>query len=60
MKKSELLRLFSKNKITLIQHGKRHDKFYSPITNKEFPVPRHADEIKTGTLNSILTDAGLK
>ena len=59
MKKSELLKLFSKSKIRFVRHGKRHDIYYSPITNKEFPVPRHAAEIKTGTLQSILTDAGL-
>jgi len=60
MKKSELLKLFSKNKIKLDHHGKRHDMYYSPITGKIFPVPRHATEIAKGTLHSILNDAGLK
>lgn len=60
MKKSELLKLFSKNKIKIDRHGKRHDIYYSPITGKTFPVPRHAAEIAIGTLNSILIDAGLK
>jgi predicted RNA binding protein YcfA (HicA-like mRNA interferase family) len=59
MKTSELLKLFSKNKITLVRHGKKHDIFYSPITGKEFPVPRHKAEIKTGTLKNMLEDAGL-
>ena len=45
MKLSELLKLFSKNQIKLLQHGKRHDIYYSPITGKKFPVPRHAKEI---------------
>lgn len=59
MKRSESLKLFSKNNITFLQHGKRHDLYYSPITGKKFPVPRHAKEIAEGTLKSILKDAGL-
>ncbi len=59
MKLSELLKLFSLNNIRLIQHGKRHDIYYSPLTNKKFPVPRHAKEIPDGTLKSIKSDAGI-
>lgn len=60
MKLSELLKLFGKHKITLQAHGKRHDIYYSPITGKSFPVPRHAKEIADGTLKSIKKDAGLE
>lgn len=60
MKQSELLKLFSKNDIKLLQHGKRHDIYYSPITKKQFPVPRHAKEIAIGTLKSIMRDAGFE
>jgi mRNA interferase HicA len=60
VKQSELLKLFSKNNIKLLQHGKRHDIYYSPITGKKFPVPRHAKEMAEGTLKSIKKDAGLK
>lgn len=60
MNTSELLKLFKENGIKLKEHGKRHDLYYSPITNKTFPVPRHKTEIPTGTLNSMLKDAGLK
>ena len=60
MKTSELIKLLRQNGIEFKQHGKRHDLYYSPMTNKTFPVPRHKDEIKPGTLNSILKDAGLK
>ena len=60
MKQSELLKLFQKNNITLLQHGKRHDIYYSPITGKKIPVPRHAKEIAIGTLKSIKKDAGLE
>jgi predicted RNA binding protein YcfA (HicA-like mRNA interferase family) len=59
MKMSELLRLFSKSNIHIVRHGKKHDIYYSPITGKEFPVPRHKAEIKIGTLKNILADAGL-
>ena len=60
MKLSELLKLFNKNGIKMVQHGKRHDFYYSPITGKSFPVPRHAKEIAVGTLKSILKAAGLE
>lgn len=60
MKTSELLKLFKKNDIVFVEHGKKHDMYYSPITEKTFPVPRHKTEIKPGTLNSMLKDAGLK
>ena len=40
MKTSELLKLFRQHNITLVEHGKRHDLYYSPITGKKFPVPR--------------------
>lgn len=60
MKKSELLKIFGKNKIEFVQHGKRHDIYYSPITNKKFPIPRYATEIATGTLKSIKKEAGLE
>ena len=60
MKKSELLKLFQKNGIVFVRHGKKHDRYYSPITGRTFSVPRHAAEIKTGTLDSIKKDAGLE
>lgn len=60
MKTGELLKKFSANGIVLARHGKNHDMYYSPITGKTFPVPRHATEIKTKTLQSIMKDAGLK
>ena len=60
MKQSELLKLLKASGIKMVQHGKRHDIYYSPITNKAFPVPRYAKEIATGTLQSIKKDAGLE
>ena len=60
MKTGELLKLFSANGIIFVRHGKKHDRYYSPITGKTFSVPRHTAEIKTKTLKSIKEDAGLE
>lgn len=60
MKISELLKILKKNHCYLIRHGKRHDIWFSPFTNRQFSVPRHKDEIKSGTLKSILDDAGIQ
>lgn len=60
MKTQELIKLLKKNNCYISRNGSRHDIWYSEITEKEFPVPRHKAEIPTGTLNNILKDAGLK
>ena len=36
-----------------------HDIWYSSVTGKQFAVPRHKKEIKTGTAVAILRDAGM-
>lgn len=61
MKTSELTKILKKAGCYLIDHRGEHDFWYSPITGKIFPVPRHPSrEIPTGTANKILRDAGLK
>lgn len=60
MKSSELLKQLKEAGCKLVEHGKEHDKYYSPITNQYFRVPRHKKEIATGTLSRIQKDAGLK
>ena len=61
MKTSELLKKLKKEAgVKFVRHGGEHDVYYSPITGKEFAVPRHKREVPTGTFNSILKDAGLK
>ena len=60
VKTSELLKELKRHNIQFVRHGSRHDIYYSPITDRQFPVPRHKSEIKDGTLRSILKDAGLK
>lgn len=58
MKTSELIKILKKNDCYFLRHGRSHDIWFSPITKKQFAVPRHKSEIKTKTLKSILEDAG--
>ena len=60
MKTQELLKMLKNTNCKLIRNCSGHDIWYSPITGKQFAVPRHKAEIPTGTLNNILKDAGLK
>ena len=60
MKTAELLKILKKNGCTLVRHGTRHDIWQSPITGKQFPVPRHKTDVKPGLLNGILKDAGIE
>jgi predicted RNA binding protein YcfA (HicA-like mRNA interferase family) len=56
----EIVKVLKKNNCTLVRHGSNHDIWYSPITGRQFAVPRHKDEIKTGTAKSILREAGIE
>lgn len=59
MKVSELVKILKKNRCYLKRHGKNHDIWYSEITGKQFPVPRHpSQDIPKGTFESIKEDAG--
>lgn len=61
MKISELIKLLKNAGCYQIRSGANHDIWYSPITNKKFQVPRHgAKEVKTGLVQGIFKDAGLK
>lgn len=61
MKGSELKKMLRKAGCKKIGEYDGHERWYSPLTGKEFPVPRHdSKEIATGTANRILKDAGLK
>lgn len=61
MKYSELERMLRKAGCWIVEEGGRHTLWYSPITGKTFPVPRHkSQEGKPGTVNKILKVAGLK
>jgi len=61
MKTAELIKVLKSAGCKLIEHGKEHDKWFSPISEKHFRVPRHGSkELPTGTANAILKQAGLK
>jgi len=61
MKYSELERKLKNAGCYHVRDGKKHPVWYSPITKKEFLTSHHKNqEVKKGTLNNILTDAGLK
>lgn len=60
VKRSELLKILKKNGCKFVEHGANHDIFYSPLTDKRFPVWRHAKDIALGTANAILKQAGVK
>lgn len=61
MKTSELTKELKEIGCYIIRHGSNHDIWYSPITDKQFPVPRHpSQDVKKGTLNKIKKDVGLK
>lgn len=60
MKYSELIAKLKAAGCYLIRHGANHDMWYSPITKKEFPVPRHlSKEAAKGTEKSIRKLAGI-
>ena len=61
MKTSEFLKKAVKAGCRFVSHGKEHDVWYSPKTGKYFRVGRHgSQELKGGTLCSMMKDAGLK
>ncbi len=61
MKYSELKKLLRKNGCTLEREGSGHEIWFSPKTNKRFSVGRHnTEEVKKGTLQNILKDAGVQ
>lgn len=61
MKINELQRLLKQYGCYLVAHGKRHDRWYSPLSGSKFSVPRHeSKEVPTGTLGTILKQAGIE
>ena len=61
MKTSELIKLLKEAGCSKVRSGGNHDIWHSPVTNKDFVVPRHPGrEIPTGTAAKIMKDAGLR
>ena len=45
----------------LLREGSNHEIWFNPKTGAEFTIPRHkSKEVKTGTANNILKQAGIK
>ena len=53
MKRLELLQKLDEIGVKFVRHGKKHDVYVQPKTNKESAVPRHTD-IDEFTAKSIL------
>lgn len=60
MKQSEIIKLLRQNGFRIKREGKEHTIYWNPDTKKEVQIPRSKKELKTGTANKILKDAGLK
>jgi len=63
MKVSEIRKILEKNGWYIVRHGAKHDLYAHSERLNEQPVPvsRHfAQEMKKGTVQSILKHAGLK
>lgn len=61
MKYRELLADLSAAGCFFVRHGGNHDIWYSPITGKKFPVPRHGTgkEVPAITEKMIRREAGV-
>jgi len=60
MKTSEALRKLLNGGCYFLEHGKEHDCWYSPVTQKRFRVPRHSSqELPIGTKRSIEKISGI-
>lgn len=57
---SELIKKLKKKGCYIIRHGSNHDIWFSPITQEEFPLPRHSSkEVPTGTCKNIIKASGI-
>ena len=60
MEYSELVRKLKDAGCWMVAPGTRHDRWYSPITDSFFYVPRHqTKEVPPGTLSSLRKQAGI-
>lgn len=60
MTPKEAVRLLEQNGFTFISSNGSHRKYYNSETGKTAIVPFHSKELKKGTEQSILKQAGLK
>ncbi|MCR5328170.1 MAG: type II toxin-antitoxin system HicA family toxin [Saccharofermentans sp.] len=60
MKISEMKKLLKKNGCYFVKELGGHEEWYSPITKKSFPIPRHnAKELGSGIEKAIRKQAGI-
>lgn len=60
MKTTELRKKLLDSGCTLVRYGANHDIWYSLITQRRFPIPRHtAKEVASGTLKDIAKKSGV-
>ena len=60
MKPREMIRLLIDNGFIEVSQNGSHKKMFNPTTNKMIVVPMHSKELKKGTEQGILKEAGLK
>lgn len=61
MKYSEIEKKLKAAGCYWVYDGKRHPFWYSPVTDKTFPLSHHkSEEAKRGTMKDISKDAGVK
>ena len=56
----EMVKLLEANGFELISSNGSHRKYRNPTTKKQASVPFHAKDLKKGTEENILKQAGLK
>lgn len=60
MTSKDLIKLLEQSGCVLVRQGKgSHHIYYSPLTQKKFPVPHPKGSIPIGTLKSIKKMAGI-
>lgn len=60
MTPKDMIKLLKKNGFEEAGANGSHRKLFNPNTNKTIIVPYHSNELKTGTEQAILKQAGLK
>lgn len=61
MKYNELEKVLKKHGCYHVKNGGNHPIWFSPITGKKFTTSHHgSQEVKPGTLKSIIRDSGVK
>ena len=60
MKPREMIKLLIDNGFVEVSENGSHKKMFNSTTNKTIIVPMHSKELKKGTEQAILKEAGLK